>query len=86
MTITQTISEGETYEVIAHAHISKEHFELESLMYHCKTSMNAVDITDFICDYLSVMNLNKLLLTNTTKYYGTDERIIYSHERIIRRE
>lgn len=60
MNITQTISEGETYEVIAHAHISKEHFELESLMYHCKTSMNAVDITDFLLDYLSVDAVNEL--------------------------
>ena len=63
MNITQKIKESETYEVVAHAHVSREHFELESLMYHCKTSMNAVDITDFIYE------LEQTIINQNEQYY-----------------
>tara|TARA_R110000803_G_scaffold200441_1_gene264793 strand:- start:162 stop:383 length:222 start_codon:yes stop_codon:yes gene_type:complete len=72
MNITQKIKESETYEVVAHAHVSREHFELESLMYHCKTSMNAVDITDFIYDYLStdaIDELEQTIINQNEQYY-----------------
>ncbi len=60
MTTTQTLIEGANYEVVSHAHISADDFELESIMYHCKDTMTAVDITDFLYDYLSVDCINDL--------------------------
>ena len=60
MTTTQTLIEGANYEVVSQAHISADDFELESIMYHCKDTMTAIDITDFLYDFLDAGAINEL--------------------------
>jgi len=60
MTTTQTLITGANYEVVSQAHISADDFELESIMYHCKDTMTAIDITDFLYDFLDTGAINEL--------------------------
>jgi len=60
MNTQTTLQEGKDYEVVVDAYVTNEDLEVNSIMYHCRKTMSAVDITDFIYDYLSVDCINDL--------------------------
>ena len=60
MNTQTTLQEGKDYEVVVDAYITNEDLEVNSIMYHCRKTMSAVDITDFLYDYLSVDCINDL--------------------------
>ena len=60
MNTQTTLQEGKHYEVVVDAYVTNEDLEVNSIMYHCRKTMTAVDITDFLYDYLSVDCINDL--------------------------
>tara|TARA_R100001443_G_scaffold105969_1_gene115195 strand:+ start:96 stop:308 length:213 start_codon:yes stop_codon:yes gene_type:complete len=60
MNTQTTLQEGKDYEVVVDAYVTNEDLEVSTIMYHCKKTMTAVDITDFLYDYLSVDCINDL--------------------------
>ena len=60
MNTQTTLQEGKDYEVVVDAYVTNEDLEVNTIMYHCKKTMTAVDITDFLYDYLSVDCINDL--------------------------
>ena len=60
MNTQTTLQEGKDYEVVVDAYVTNEDLEVNSIMFHCRKTMTAVDITDFIYDYLSVDCINDL--------------------------
>ena len=60
MNTQTTLQEGKDYEVVVDAYVTNEDLEVNSIMYHCRKTMTAVDITDFLYDYLSVDCINDL--------------------------
>ena len=60
MNTQTTLQEGKDYEVVVDAYVTNEDLEVNSIMYHCRKTMSAVDITDFLYDYLSVDCINDL--------------------------
>ena len=60
MNTQTTLQEGKDYEVVVDAYVTNEDLEVNSIMYHCRKTMMAVDITDFLYDYLSVDCINDL--------------------------
>ena len=60
MNTQTTLQEGKDYEVVVDAYVTEEDLEVNSIMYHCRKTMMAVDITDFLYDYLSVDCINDL--------------------------
>ena len=76
MNTQTTLQEGKDYEVVVDAYVTNEDLEVSTIMYHCKKTMTAVDITDFLYDYLSVDCINDLdqrIINNSKDYhYGKD--------------
>lgn len=60
MNTQTTLQEGKDYEVVVDAYVTNEDLEVNSIMFHCRKTMTAVDITDFLYDYLSVDCINDL--------------------------
>mgnify|MGYP003112800761 FL=1 len=60
MNTQTTLQEGKDYEVVVDAYVTNEDLEVSTIMYHCRKTMTAVDITDFLYDYLSVDCINDL--------------------------
>ena len=60
MNTQTTLQEGKDYEVVVDAYVTNEDLEVNSIMFHCRKTMMAVDITDFLYDYLSVDCINDL--------------------------
>ena len=60
MNTQTTLQEGKDYEVVVDAYVTNEDLEVNSIMFHCRKTMSAVDITDFLYDYLSVDCINDL--------------------------
>jgi len=60
MNTQTTLQEGKDYEVVVDAYVTNEDLEVNSIMFHCRKTMTAVDITDFMYDYLSVDCINDL--------------------------
>ena len=60
MNTQTTLQEGKDYEVVVDAYVTNEDLEVNSIMFHCRRTMTAVDITDFLYDYLSVDCINDL--------------------------
>ena len=60
MNTQTTLQEGKDYEVVVDAYVTNEDLEVNSIMYHCRKTMMAVDITGFLYDYLSVDCINDL--------------------------
>ena len=60
MNTQTTLQEGKGYEVVVDAYVTNEDLEVNSIMFHCRRTMTAVDITDFLYDYLSVDCINDL--------------------------
>jgi len=60
MNTQTTLQEGKDYEVVVDAYVTNEDLEVNTIMYHCRKTMTAVDITDFLYDYLSVDCINDL--------------------------
>lgn len=60
MNTQTTLQEGKDYEVVVDAYVTNEDLEVNSIMYHCRKTMTAVDITDFLYDYLNVDCINDL--------------------------
>ena len=60
MNTQTTLQEGKDYEVVVDAYVTNEDLEVNSIMYHCRKTMTAVDITEFLYDYLSVDCINDL--------------------------
>ena len=60
MNTQTTLQEGKNYEVVVDAYVTNEDLEVNSIMFHCRRTMTAVDITDFLYDYLSVDCINDL--------------------------
>ena len=60
MNTRTTLQEGKDYEVVVDAYVTNEDLEVNSIMYHCRKTMTALDITDFLYDYLSVDCINDL--------------------------
>jgi len=60
MNTQTTLQEGKDYEVVVDAYVTNEDLEVNSIMYHCRKTMTALDITDFLYDYLSVDCINDL--------------------------
>ena len=60
MNTQTTLQEGKDYEVVVDAYVTNEDLEVNSIMYHCRKTMSAVDITDFLYDYLNVDCINDL--------------------------
>ena len=60
MNTQTTLQEGKDYEVVVDAYVTNEDLEINNIMYHCRKTMTAVDITDFLYDYLSVDCINDL--------------------------
>ena len=60
MNTQTTLQEGKDYEVVVDAYVTNEDLEVNSIMFHCRNTMTAVDITDFLYDYLSVDCINDL--------------------------
>ena len=60
MNTQTTLQEGKDYEVVVDAYVTEEDLEVNSIMFHCRKTMTAVDITDFLYDYLSVDCINDL--------------------------
>ena len=69
MNTQTTLQEGKDYEVVVDAYVTNEDLEVNTIMYHCRKTMTAVDITDFLYDYLSVDCINDLdqRIINNTK-------------------
>ena len=76
MNTQTTLQEGKDYEVVVDAYVTKEDLEGNSITYHCRKTMTALDITDFLYDYLSVDCINDLdqrIINNSKDYhYGKD--------------
>ena len=60
MNTQTTLQQGKDYEVVVDAYVTNEDLEVNSIMFHCRKTMTAVDITDFLYDYLSVDCINDL--------------------------
>ncbi len=60
MNTQTTLQEGKDYEVVVDAYVTNEDLEVNSIMFHCRKTMTAVDITSFLYDYLSVDCINDL--------------------------
>ena len=60
MNTQTTLHEGKDYEVVVDAYVTNEDLEVNSIMYHCRKTMTAVDITDFLYEYLNVDCINDL--------------------------
>ena len=60
MNTQTTLQEGKDYEVVVDAYVTNEDLEVNSITFHCRKTMMAVDITDFLYDYLSVDCINDL--------------------------
>jgi len=60
MNTQTTLQEGKNYEVVVDAYVTNEDLEVNSIMFHCRRTMTAVDITEFLYDYLSVDCINDL--------------------------
>ena len=69
MNTQTTLQEGKDYEVVVDAYVTNEDLEVNSITYHCRKTMTALDITDFLYDYLSVDCINDLdqRIINNTK-------------------
>ena len=50
MNTQTTLQEGKDYEVVVDAYVTNEDLEVNSIMFHCRKTMTAVDITDFLYD------------------------------------
>ena len=76
MNTQTTLQEGKDYEVVVDAYVTNEDLEVNSITYHCRKTMTALDITDFLYDYLSVDCINDLdqrIINNSKDYhYGKD--------------
>ena len=76
MNTQTTLQEGKDYEVVVDAYVTNEDLEVSTIMFHCRKTMTAVDITDFLYDYLSVDSINDLdqrIINNSKDYhYGKD--------------
>ena len=60
MNTQTTLHEGKDYEVVVDAYVTQEDLEVNSIMYHCRKTMSAVDITDFLYDYLNMDSINNM--------------------------
>ena len=60
MNTQTTLQEGKDYEIVVDAYVTNEDLEVNSITYHCRKTMTALDITDFLYDYLSVDCINDL--------------------------
>ena len=69
MNTQTTLQEGKDYEVVVDAYVTNEDLEVNSIMFHCRKTMNAIDITDFMYDYLDMESINDMEQTiiNNTK-------------------
>ena len=76
MNTQKTLQECKDYEIVVDAYVTKEDLEVNSITYHCRKTMTALDITDFLYDYLSVDCINDLdqrIINNSKDYhYGKD--------------
>ena len=60
MNTQTTLQEGKDYEVVVDAYVTPEDLEVNTIMYHCRKTMNAIDITDFMYDYLDMESINDM--------------------------
>ena len=60
MNTQTTLQEGKDYEVVVDAYVTNEDLEVNRITYNSRKTMMAVDITDFLYDYLSVDCINDL--------------------------
>lgn len=68
MNTQTTLQEGKDYEVVVDAYVTQEDLEVNTIMYHCRKTMNAIDITDFMYDYLDMESINDMeqtIINNT---------------------
>tara|TARA_R100000734_G_C3315646_1_gene107712 strand:- start:799 stop:1005 length:207 start_codon:yes stop_codon:yes gene_type:complete len=60
MNTTTTLIQRNDYEVVAEAYITDEDLEVINITYHCNKSAQAMDITDFLYDFLDVGSINEM--------------------------
>ena len=60
MNTQTTLQEGKDYEIVVDAYVTQEDLEVNTIMYHCRKTMNAIDITDFMYDYLDMESINDM--------------------------
>ena len=68
MNTTTTLIQGDNYEVVAEAYVTEEDLEVSTITYHCNKSAQAIDITDFLYDFLdndSVNDMEQKIIDNS---------------------
>ena len=60
MNTTTTLIQRDDYEVVAEAYVTDESLDVLNITYHCNKSAQAMDITDFIYDFLDTSSINEM--------------------------
>tara|TARA_R100000808_G_scaffold10659_1_gene28158 strand:- start:6124 stop:6336 length:213 start_codon:yes stop_codon:yes gene_type:complete len=60
MNTSTTLIYRENYEVVVDAYITEEDLEISNITYHCNKSAQAIDITDFLYDFLDTASINDM--------------------------
>jgi hypothetical protein len=65
MNTTTTLIQRDDYEVVAEAYVTDESLDVLNITYLCNKSSQAIDITDFLYDFLDISSIKQKL---TIKY------------------
>jgi hypothetical protein len=60
MNTTTTLIQRDDYEVVAEAYVTDESLDVLNITYLCNKSSQAIDITDFLYDFLDISSINEM--------------------------